>query len=245
MQGTYALARCEKGAQSGPRAALWSLLLRCEALLERSEASPKLARRTATAQSGMPSSCPKSKQSAVSSFLPSEMTTDNEKYLQTAAEKGNQMRSKGSNEVVGRIDTRANLPRGKFTPAERCRDTRRERGGKHRPRKEKVHQAERTRRVIKERERTRRQKSHAAQPGMDGMGAAGRKAKVPVVVRPARRRPAPLLYRRAPCPPTRCRASGCPGGWGQPVPPPPSWPPADGRWTPRVGDGPLLGAHAQ
>ena len=74
--------------------------------LERSEASPRLARRTTTAQSEMPSSCPKSKQSAVSSFLPSEMTKDNEKYLQTAAEKGNQMRSKGSNEVVGRIDTK-------------------------------------------------------------------------------------------------------------------------------------------
>jgi len=37
--------------------------------------------------------------------MPSEMTTDNAKYLETAAEKGNQMRSKGSNEVVGRIDT--------------------------------------------------------------------------------------------------------------------------------------------
>jgi len=54
----------------------------------------------------MPSSCPKGKKSAVSSFLPSKGTTYNEKLMQTAAEKGNQMRSKGSNEVVGRLDTR-------------------------------------------------------------------------------------------------------------------------------------------
>jgi len=63
--------------------------------------------RATIAQSGMPSSCPKGKQSAVSSFLPSKMTSDNEKHMQTATEKGNQMRSKGSNEVGGRIDTRA------------------------------------------------------------------------------------------------------------------------------------------
>jgi len=93
MKGTYALACFVNGAQSGPREALRSLWLRCGVQLERSQALPKLARRTTTAQSGMPSSCLKSKQSAVSSFLPSEMTTDNQKYLQTAAEKGNQMRS--------------------------------------------------------------------------------------------------------------------------------------------------------
>ena len=62
--------------------------------------------RATIAQSGMSSSCPKDKQSAVSAFLPSKVTTDNEKHMQTAAEKGNQMRSKGSNEVVGRLDTR-------------------------------------------------------------------------------------------------------------------------------------------
>jgi len=33
------------------------------------------------------------------------MTIDYEKYLQTAVQKGNQMTSKRSNEVVGRIDT--------------------------------------------------------------------------------------------------------------------------------------------
>jgi len=53
----------------------------------------------------MHSSSPKGKQTALISFLPSEWTADNEKYVKTAAEKGNQMRSKGSNEVVGRIDT--------------------------------------------------------------------------------------------------------------------------------------------
>jgi len=66
MQGTYVLTRCEKGAQSGPRAVLWSLLFRCGAHQERSEASPKLASSTTAAPSGMPSSFPKSKQSAVS-----------------------------------------------------------------------------------------------------------------------------------------------------------------------------------
>jgi len=81
-------------------------LLRCGAHLERFEASRKKVGRATIAQSRMPSSCPKGKRSAVSSFLPSKVTTDNEKHTQTAAEKGNQMRSKGSNEVVGRIDTR-------------------------------------------------------------------------------------------------------------------------------------------
>ena len=41
LTGTYALARSEKEAQSGPRAALLSLLLRCGAHLERFEASRK------------------------------------------------------------------------------------------------------------------------------------------------------------------------------------------------------------
>ena len=101
---TYALARCVNRAQSGPTAALRSLWLRRDVQLERSEASPELARRKTTARSGMPSSCAKSTQSAVSSFRSSELTTDKEKHLQTAAEKENQRRSKGSNEVVGGID---------------------------------------------------------------------------------------------------------------------------------------------
>ena len=40
----------------------------------------KKARKATTAQSGMPSSCRKGKQSAVNSFLSSNVTTDNEKY---------------------------------------------------------------------------------------------------------------------------------------------------------------------
>jgi len=47
----------------------------------------------------------KGKRTALIAFLPSESTADNEKYVKTAAEKGNQMRSKGSDEVVRRIDT--------------------------------------------------------------------------------------------------------------------------------------------
>jgi len=72
--------------------------------------SPKKAPWAITGQRRMHSSSPKGKQTALSSVLPSESTADNEKYVKTAAEKGNQMRPKGSNEVVGRIDTRRNVP---------------------------------------------------------------------------------------------------------------------------------------
>jgi len=48
----------------------------------------------------------KGKKYALRSFMHSEKTSDKEKFLKTASENGNQMRSKGSNEVLVRIDTR-------------------------------------------------------------------------------------------------------------------------------------------
>jgi len=69
--------------------------------------SPKQAPRAITGQRRIHSNSRKGKQTALSSFKPSESTADNEKYVKTVAEKGNHMRSKGSNEVVGRIDTRS------------------------------------------------------------------------------------------------------------------------------------------